>query len=110
MGNFKYLITKYLHPKANHRDNLHFVHYDDLVTKPAETMESVYDFFGLEKFEHDLDNVENKCAEDKDHAWGLKNLHSIRSKVKKTSRPARKVLGKHLEEKLNALGDDILRA
>lgn len=95
---------------ANHRENLHFVHYDDLVTKPAETMGSVYDFFGLEKFEHNLDNVENKCAEDKDHAWGLKNLHSIRAKVKKTSKPARKMLGRRLEKKFNALGEDILGA
>lgn len=95
---------------ANHRENLHLVHYDKLMASPKETMESIYEFFGVEGFPHDFDKIENRCAEDKDHAWGLRNLHKIRGSLKKTSVPARKVLGKYLEERMNALGEDILCA
>lgn len=86
---------------AKFRENLHFVEYDRLVSDPAGTLEAIYDFFGLEDFKHDFGQIFNHCAEDKDHAWGLKNLHKIRGSLKKTSTPARKILGRHLEEYYN---------
>jgi sulfotransferase len=87
---------------TNFRQNIHTVHYDDLVQNPEKTMESIYEFFTIEKFPHLFENIENKCSEDKDYAWGLNNLHKIRTTLKKTSIPAKKVLGKHLENSINS--------
>ena len=63
---------------ATHPKNILLVEYRDIVFKPRETLKKVYDFCGLEPFEHSLSNIENKCSEAKDEAWGLKNLHTIR--------------------------------
>lgn len=68
-----------------HADSLLLVEYDDLVFSPAETMHRVYEFCEMEPFNHDFADIENTCAEAKDEAWGLKNLHTIRSMIGKQS-------------------------
>lgn len=85
----------------NFRENIHIVHYDHLMQNPENVMESIYNFFNIQKFYHNFHNIENKCAEDKDQAWGLNNLHKIRNNLKKTSISAEKVLGKHLANFIN---------
>ena len=49
--------------------------------KPEETLKRVYDFCGLGSYGHHWEDIENRCAEAKDEAWGLKNLHAIRPKL-----------------------------
>ena len=68
-----------------HAEVLLLVEYDDLVFSPAETMRRVYEFCGMEPFDHDFDDIENTCEEAKDDAWGLKNLHKIRATISKQS-------------------------
>ncbi len=70
---------------SRHRENLIFVDYRDIVFHPEKTLKRIYDFCELEPFEHKKTNIENKCAEDKDDAWGMKNLHTIRSELKMKS-------------------------
>ena len=38
--------------------NIHFVEYSDLVSKPQETLNAIYEFLGEEPFEHDFDDIE----------------------------------------------------
>jgi hypothetical protein len=61
-----------------HPKNILLIEYRDIVFKPEETLKKVYDFCGLESYAHDWKSIENKCAEAKDEAWGMKNLHTIR--------------------------------
>ena len=61
-----------------HPESILLVEYSDLVANPTETFKKIYDFCELEPFEHKWEGIENKCAEAKDEAWGLKNLHIIR--------------------------------
>lgn len=68
-----------------HRDSLLLIEYDELVFEPDKAMKRVYEFCDMEPFEHDFNDVSNTCAEAKDEAWGLKNLHAIRSSVGKAS-------------------------
>ena len=42
---------------------------------------------------HDLSSIFNTCAEEKDHEWGIDNLHQIRSKLQRTSPPPEEVIG-----------------
>jgi sulfotransferase len=80
------------------RDYIHMVEYNDLVNNPNETISRIYKFLDIEYFEHNFDNIENTCKEEKDLAWGIENLHVIRNKLQKTSTPPEEVLGKELTE------------
>lgn len=68
-----------------HPENILLVEYDDLVYYPEKTLKEIYDFCDLDYFEHEFDGIQNTCAEAKDEAWGLKNLHTIREKLGKKS-------------------------
>ena len=58
--------------------------------------------FGINPYKnHSFDNIENHCAEEKDAAWGLENLHNIRPKLEKVSRNPREILGSFLVDYYN---------
>jgi len=77
---------------------IHIVEYNDIINSPQETMNQVYQFLEIESFNHNFNQIENVCKEEKDDAWGIENLHIIRSKLQKTSTPPEEVLGKELTE------------
>lgn len=86
----------------NYPECLHLVNYDDLVKTPIETMEKIYDFIGLDEYKnYNFNNIDNVCAETKDKAWGLDNLHNIRSKLEKTSTDPKEILGEYLTNYYN---------
>jgi sulfotransferase len=74
-------------------ENIHLVNYNDLTQNPKETVEKIYKFLELEFHQHDFSNILNTCAEDKDHAWGIENLHKIRPKLQRTSPPPEEIIG-----------------
>ena len=82
----------------NYRDCIHIVEYDNIVNFPQETMDKVYKFLEIESFDHNFNDIKNTCEEEKDDAWGIENLHIIRSKLQKTSTSPEEVLGKELTE------------
>ena len=91
-----------LHGIKNARSNLYIVEYDELVNNPNKILKEIYEFLNLEQnTNYEFDNIHNYCAEEKDAAWGLKNLHEIRKNLKKTSRSAKDVLGAYLESHYN---------
>ena len=81
-----------------YRDCVHIVEYNDIVNNSQETMNKIYEFLEIDSFNHNFNNIENTCNEEKDDAWGIENLHIIRSKLQKTSTPPEEVLGKQLTE------------
>lgn len=80
---------------THYSDIIHVINYDDLVLNPGETMKSVWDYLEIEAPVHDFDNVQTYLKYP-DENWGVKNLHVVRSKVEKTSRDSREVLGDEL--------------
>lgn len=66
-------------------ENILLVDYRDLVFNPANVLKRIYKFCGMDDYQHTFDNIENRCAEEKDHMWGMKNLHDIRPKLKMVS-------------------------
>lgn len=90
--------TAILGALESYRDCIHIVEYNDLVSNPQDTMNKIYKFLEIESFDHNFNEIENTCKEEKDDAWGIKNLHIIRSQLKKTSTPPEEVLGKELTE------------
>jgi len=90
------------HGIKNARKNLFIIEYDQLVTEPELLLKEIYNFLEIDNFEnHKFEDIHNYCAEEKDAAWGLKNLHDIRKVLKKTSKPAKEVLGGYLESHYN---------
>lgn len=72
-------MKRVLYPQF--KDQILLVDYDDLVYNTAETMDSIYNFLGVESFEHDFNSINNP-NEHKD-IWGVKNHHTVKSKIKK---------------------------
>lgn len=68
------------------REHLLFVEYDELVADPAKTMTTIYEFLDEPKFEHDFNNVEFSYDEF-DGAINMRNLHKVRSSVKRQKLP-----------------------
>jgi sulfotransferase len=73
----------------NYSDICHFVKYDDLVAQPEQEIRKVYQFMGLPYFNHrfeDLQQVEVNGMKYDDTIVG-KNMHNIRSVVRKVHNP-----------------------
>lgn len=62
-----------------HPDNILLVNYRDLVSNPAAELARIYTFTGIKSWAgHVFKGIVNSCAEDKDAAWGMHDLHTIR--------------------------------
>ena len=71
----------------NYPNICHFVKYDDLVARPEQEFKKIYQFMGLPYFNHkfeDLQQVEVNGMKYDDTIVG-KNMHNIRSVVRKVS-------------------------
>jgi sulfotransferase len=63
----------------------HIVEYNDLVSKPEETMSGIYKFLELPEYQHNFEKIE-KVETDNDEAAGLpKNLHDVRKSISKST-------------------------
>jgi sulfotransferase len=70
-----------------------FVRYEDLTSRPAETMKMVYDYLEVPDFKHDFENVAQATQED-DQVYGTPGLHTIRPKVEPLNKDYTEVLGR----------------
>lgn len=88
-----------LHGLEHHRDKLLPLSYDEIVLDTKSTLTKIENFFGITGVATlELSDISNTCAESKDEAWGVKNLHTIRPTIQKTSDDSRTVLGDELFE------------
>lgn len=91
------------HGLFHHRENIHVVHYDQLVANPTTTLYDVYNFLEVipprEGFDFDAPIV-NTCSEN-DAQWGMKDLHTLRPVLEKTSDDPLQVLGAELFKYFN---------
>jgi sulfotransferase len=70
-----------------------FLRYEDLATQPKLSMQKVYAYLGVPEFEHNFEKIVQVTCED-DHAYGIPDLHEIRSKVELQNNDFMSVLGK----------------
>jgi sulfotransferase len=68
--------------KNNNNGEFLFIEYSDLVGFTGDIIKSIYDFFDIEFFNHDFNNVVNNHPEN-DEVYNLIGLHDIISKVQK---------------------------
>jgi hypothetical protein len=87
--------------KEENRDYLHLVKYDHLVKNPTKTFNSVYDFLGIERYDHNFKNISeysfsSRKYKDLDQLFKSPRLHYVRENLEKKSPNPYKVLGKRL--------------
>jgi sulfotransferase len=68
-----------------------FVRYEDLTTKPGESLEKIYNYLGVKAYQHNFDKVTQVTEED-DRVNGFDDLHTIREKVEIASNDYVKML------------------
>lgn len=57
-------------------DRVRYVRYGDLVSSPIEVMRNIFDFYGVDKFDVDPNNVEKNVVED-DRYYGVFGSHAV---------------------------------
>ena len=85
----------------NYPDICHFVKYDNLVARPNEEIKKIYKFIGKPYFNHRFDNlqqVEVNGMKYDDTIVG-KNMHNIRSVVRKVNNPYIEKIPKRIKQK-----------
>jgi hypothetical protein len=75
-------------------DNFLLIDYHDLINDTQRQMDKIASFVGVDKFTHDRDNV--PPSNENDEAWGIENLHDVRSKVSHDNLDAKDILGETL--------------
>jgi sulfotransferase len=58
----------------------HIVEYQDIIRKPQETLDAIYNFLEIPTFKHDFDNIINSTHED-DSIYGLNGMHDVRKSI-----------------------------
>lgn len=100
IDNCLYGIAFAMHP--DNRKYFHFVEYDDLVENPEEEINKIYDFYKIEKFNHDYSNISNTIKED-DSIYGLIGQHDVRSSVSRRNIDKTKILSEYVLNKYSNL-------
>jgi hypothetical protein len=87
-----------------------FITYDQLIANPQSTVNSVYDFFNIPKFEHNFKNLkqfEIQGIKYDDSIFGDVDLHTIRTdKIEKKTYPIEDFLLPSVIEKYKNIGKE----
>tara|TARA_R110001599_G_scaffold75912_2_gene207917 strand:- start:7968 stop:8786 length:819 start_codon:yes stop_codon:yes gene_type:complete len=88
------LAVERLHQMINDgtAKNVHFVKFEDLTRDPQIEMNKIYDYLGIESWQHNFDDVKQVTKED-DTIYGIYGDHQIRTKVEPIANDFHKVLG-----------------
>jgi sulfotransferase len=68
----------------NHGDRVFVVWYNDLLETPQTTLNGIYDFLELDRFEHDFSNIVEVDTHDDFSAFGIVGLHDIQPQLTKS--------------------------
>jgi sulfotransferase len=68
---------------SNFLDNLYLMEYDSLVSDPKNEMKNIYNFLGMDEYDHNFDNLQQfSYATAVDTQLNLVGLHKIQESVK----------------------------
>ena len=76
-----------------------FIRYEDLMSNPNETMNKVYDYLGIDRFEHSFNKIKQLTHED-DGVHGIYGDHTLREEFKMLPNDFEQVLGIELSQKI----------
>ena len=79
--------------------NILFIRFEDLTSNPQVELNKIYDFFKVERYQHDFKNIEQLTQED-DTIHGIFGDHTIRKKVKPIPPTYNHYLGEELSQNI----------
>ena len=68
-GSFRSELPKYIELFKEDPTRVKFVRYEDLLKEPEYMLNRIYQFLGLEPYEHDLNNIEQSALFEHDNAY-----------------------------------------
>ncbi len=83
----------------NHGDRVFVVWFDDLMDAPQSTLNGIYDFLGIDRYEHDFNNIKEVDTHDDLSGYGIIGLHDIAKKLKKPDTKPEKYLSNYVIDK-----------
>lgn len=83
----------------NHRDRVYVVWFDDLTSSPEQTMKGIYDFLGIDSFDHNFNNIKEVDKHDDLNAYGILGLHDIKKKLAKPKTDPSEFLSEYVIQK-----------
>lgn len=87
--------------EAGHHHAFQIIRFEDLTTKPEQTLRGIYEYLDEEPFAHDFENVAQTTQED-DSQHGIYGDHKIRQKVEPVPLDYHQILGKELSNTIKA--------
>lgn len=87
--------------QSEYRKNMLLIEYNDLVNSTQETMDSIYNFWGIDTFQHDMNVQEPFLVDDK--VYGIDNLHLLKGKVEPHLRNPEENLSQYVLNKYSNL-------
>lgn len=75
--------------------NILFIRFEDLTSNPQTELNKIYDFFEIERYQHDFQNVE-QITQENDVIHGMFGDHKIRKVVKPIIKPYKEILSSKL--------------
>ena len=80
------------------RQYFHLVEYEDIISNTRKTLDGIYEFLGINKFNHNFNNIVNTVPED-DRVYGLNGMHDIRPNISRRGIRAERVLSPYVLNK-----------
>ena len=77
---------------SEHKNIMHIVDYDELTSKPQETLNNIYNFLEIKPFKHDFDNIQDTLNIPSESVVGIYDFYKVNSKLEKKSVDSNKVL------------------
>jgi sulfotransferase len=88
--------------RGDDKKHLYMVEYDDLIDRPEETMEGIYEFLELDYYSHDFNCISNNHRES-ENLWNLKDMHHVRQRLEKKSKNPEDILSDDILNKYSNL-------
>jgi sulfotransferase len=65
----------------NHGDQVYVVWYNDLIESPQNTLNGIYDFLGVDRYDHNFNSIVEVDKHDDLSGYGVIGLHDIKKKL-----------------------------
>jgi len=89
--------------KKDAANRLLLINYDDLINNPHIQFQKIEKFLNLSTYNYNFNNIISETNDDDLTAWGLNGMHQIRSRLEKTSKHPREILGQDLYNRFISL-------
>jgi sulfotransferase len=90
-------------------ESCHVIWYEDLIANPQKTLSSIYQFLEIEDFKHNFSHIKQLDKHNDDSVFGIKDLHTIASKIKPSETKPETILSSYVLSKYKNVLDFIPR-